>query len=304
MARGSRERQYPVVTLDQLIEAYLQDYTLREFRSFNTARARANHLRVFFGGRCLPTAITPERIREYQQTRRVQGFASGTINRETSALSRMCRLGVELGWLQTVPTFPGRLRESHPRQGFFEHHEYLNVREYLPPPFQDVVDFAYYSGWRKQEVVNLTWPEVDLEGKVVRLSPSRSKTDTGRVLPLSSPLAVVLERRRQHRSQKNDRVFNRDGLTVRRWRTAWRRACIQAGLPDRLLHDCRRTAARNLIRAGVPERVAMILTGHKTRSVFDRYNIVNERELLSAGEQLATYLSKKSEICKPASREE
>src|SRR5688500_12657385 len=104
MANGSRERHSPAVTLDQLIKAYLQDYTLREFRSFNTARARANHLRAFFGGRCVPAAITPERIREYQQRRRVQGFASGTINRETSALSRMCRLGVELGWLQTVPT--------------------------------------------------------------------------------------------------------------------------------------------------------------------------------------------------------
>lgn len=295
MTNRSRERHSPVVTLDQLIKAYLQDYEIREFRSANTARARAAHLRGFFGGRCLPAAITPERIREYQRARRAQGFASGTINRETSALSRMCRLGVELGWLETVPTFPGRLRENHPRQGFFEHSEYLKVRACLPPPFQDVVDFAYYSGWRKREVLNLTWSEVDLEGKVIRLSPARSKTDTGRVLPLSSPLAVVLERRHTCRSPHNDRVFNRDGLTVRRWRTAWRRACIQAGLPDRLLHDCRRTAARNLIRAGVPERVAMILTGHKTRSVFDRYNIVNERELLSAGEQLATYLSKKAD---------
>ena len=86
-------------------------------------------------------------------------------------------------------------------------------------------------------------------------------------------------------------VFHRDGIPIRRWRTAWRTACQAAGVPTRLLHDCRRTAARNLIRASVPERVAMLLTGHKTRAIFDRYNIINEQELLEAGDQLVAYLA-------------
>ena len=75
-------------------------------------------------------------------------------------------------------------------------------------------------------------------------------------------------------------MFHRDGIAVRRWRTAWRTACQAAGVPTRFLHDCRRTAARNLIRANVPERVAMLLTGHKSRAIFDRYNIIHEQELL------------------------
>ena len=127
-------------------------------------------------------------------------------------------------------------------------------------------------------------------GGVIRLSPARSKTRAGRVLPLTPPIAAVLARRRRVRHADDPRVFTRDGTTVRAWRRAWPEACRRAGVPGRLLHDCRRTTARNLVRAGVPERVAMLLTGHKTRAVFDRYCIVNEADLQQAGAQLVAYL--------------
>src|SRR5262245_27329056 len=147
---------------------------------------------------------------------------------------------------------------------------------------------------RRNEILHLTWDEVDLVGGVIRLSPRRSKTRVGRVLPISAPLRAVLDRRAQQRPPRTSRVFLRDGVPVRVWRTALRDACRQANVPHRMLHDCRRTAARNLIRAGVPERIAMLLTGHKTRAVFDRYNIVTEQELLAAGERLAAYVAGES----------
>ena len=112
----------------------------------------------------------------------------------------------------------------------------------------------------------------------------------GRILPISPPIAEALARRRARRDPDSPLVFHRDGITIRRWRTAWRTACQSAGVPTRFLHDCRRTAARNLIRANVPERVAMLLTGHKSRAIFDRYNIIHEQELLDAGDQLVEYL--------------
>ena len=278
-------------TLGDLIDAYLQDYQVRQFRSHSTARGRTAHLAAFFGRDARAATLTTYQIRQYQLTRRAAGAATGTINRETSALHRMGTLAVHWGWLDTVPGFPDRLRENPPRQGFFEHPEYLAVRAHLPAPWQDILDVAYYSGWRKNEILGLTWEEIDRAGGVIRLSPARSKTLAGRILPISHPIAEALARRRARRDPDSSLVFHRDGIPVRRWRTAWRTACQAAGVPTRFLHDCRRTAARNLIRANVPERVAMLLTGHKSRAIFDRYNIVNEQELLDAGDQLVAYLA-------------
>ena len=282
-------RQGP--TLGDLIDAYLQDYQVRQFRSQSTARGRTAHLAAFFGRNARAATVTTYQIRQYQLARRAAGAATGTINRETSALHRMGTLAVHWGWLDTVPGFPDRLRENPPRQGFFEHPEYLAVRAHLPAPWRDILDVAYYSGWRKNEILGLTWEEIDEAGGVIRLSPARSKTLAGRMLPISQPIAEALARRRARRDPDNPLVFHRDGITIRRWRTAWRTACQAAGVPTRFLHDCRRTAARNLIRANVPERVAMLLTGHKSRAIFDRYNIVNEQELLDAGDQLVAYLA-------------
>jgi integrase len=278
------------LTFDLMAHAYLEDYVLQRYRTLNTARPRVEHLRGFFGG-WPAEKITADSIRDYQLHRREQGAEAATINRETSALSRMFQLAIRRGQLERMPLFPKRLDENPPRDGFFEHGEYLKVRAHLPPSYRDVLDFAYYSGWRRNEILGLTWNEVDLAGGVVRLTPLRSKTKAGRVLPVSQPLRQVLQRRQRRRRNGDLRVFDRDGVPVRKWRTALRDACRKAKVPHRLLHDCRRTAARNLIRAGVPERVAMLLTGHKTRAVFDRYNIVNERELLTAGERLATYVA-------------
>ena len=118
-------------TLGDLSDAYLQDYQVRQFRSRSTARGRVAHLTAFFGRAARAATFTTHQIRQYQLARRAAGAATGTINRETSALHRMCTLAVHWGWLDTVPGFPDRLRENPPRQGFFEHPEYLAVRAHL-----------------------------------------------------------------------------------------------------------------------------------------------------------------------------
>ena len=178
-------------TLGDLSDAYLQDYQVRQFRSRSTARGRVAHLTAFFGRAARAATFTTHQIRQYQLARRAAGAATGTINRETSALHRMGTLAVHWGWLDTVPGFPDRLRENPPRQGFFEHPEYLAVRAHLPAPWQDILDLAYYSGWRKQEILGLTWEEIDMAGGVIRLSPARSKTLVGRIRCLRRSLLVM-----------------------------------------------------------------------------------------------------------------
>ena len=81
-------------------------------------------------------------------------------------------------------------------------------------------------------------------------------------------------------------VFHRDGKRIHDYRNAWASAVAAAAIPGRIPHDFRRTAVRNLVRAGVPENTAMMLTGHKTRSVFDRYDIVDEDDLRDAVQRL------------------
>lgn len=285
-----QERRF---TFEQLVAGYQQDYDLRGLRSRSTADLRIAHLTTFFG-RERALDIGTDRIRAYQAFRRSEGASAATVNRETTALGRMFRIALQLGQLSRMPVFPPRLEEDPPRQGFFEHAEYCAIRSHLPSAHQDVLDFAYFSGWRRKEILGLTWREIDLDGGVIRLDPERSKTKVSRVLPLPLPLRDVLERRVALRRLETPTVFHRNGYAIGDWRKRWHRACRLAGLPGKHLHDCRRTAARNLIRAGVPERVAMMLTGHKTRSVFDRYNIVSEQDLLDAGDRLASYVARQS----------
>lgn len=300
------------VTFDDLAADFLRDYEIKGRRSIRTARQRVAHLSRYFG---LDRAIdiTTSRIRTYAQARLGEGATPATVNRDLAALGRMLTLAVQAGCLMGRPHIP-KLREAGPRQGFIEFAEYRAIRDHLPPDYQDVLDFGYHSGWRKGEILRLEWRDVDRAANVVRLRPELSKNYDGRVLPLSEPLRKMLERRWKARSLKCACVFHKDEHPIGDWRKTWRRSCVAAGLfrilnpgeknerkvPIVLFHDLRRTVVRNLVRAGVPERIAMSVTGHKTRSVFDRYNIVSEVDLRRATSRLAEYVStRKPGVARP-----
>ncbi len=190
--------------------------------------------------------------------------------------------------------------EVDARQGFFSEIEFRSVASNLPGDLADFSPFGYLTGWRKGEMRSLRWQ--DIEEDVVRLRSENSKNGEARCVTLSGELVELIERRRKARPVKTrtgtflaDLVFHHKGEPILDFRKAWATATRLAGVPGRLFHDLRRTAVRNMIRAGVPERVAMQISGHKTRSMLDRYNIVNEKDLREALEKTQTYLTAAAE---------
>ena len=243
------------------------------------------------------------------------GAANATINREISALKRMLNLGAQ----QTPPKvdrvpYIHMLKENNVRKGFFEQADYLALRDALPTYLKPFVTFAYKTGWRDKEIANLDWSRVDRKQGIVRLEVGETKNDGGRTIYLDDELKELFEQQWRLRMRSGKiipHVFQNEDKNgpIKDFRVPWNNACRKAGLgygyktkkeyvakwKDKLpagpiLHDFRRTAVRNMIRSGINERVAMMISGHKTRSVFDRYNIVSETDLKLAAQRQESYL--------------
>ena len=188
-----------------------------------------------------------------------------------------------------------KFTESQPRKGFFSDEEVEKITASLSPDYADAVEFFAITGWRKQEVLGLTWDEVDLTHRMIRLSPERAKNREGRDFFLSVPsrpsstagarFAKSEDWRRSSATPMGKKTPVRH-RPIGDWRKAWATACEAAGCPDALVHNFRRTAVRTLDKLGVSRSVAMKLVGHKTESIYRRYRIVDEAELTAAGELL------------------
>ncbi len=316
-AVSARMHSYRV---DEAIAAVLTHYKINGKRSIDEAERRARlHLLPFFGGRrmvAIDTALIETFIEQRQahligpkDARRPTSNAE--INRELDLLRKAFRLAVKGRTLTTAPHIP-KLEEHNVRRGFFEADQVDAVCRHLAPELAAVVRFASITGWRiTSEVLPLTWAQVDLDARlspdqetagVVRLEPGQTKNKDGRSFPCTTALrALLLDRRAAVDVLKASGTITpfvffrlvalgRGGAKrpkrITSFTKAWSAACSAAGTPGRVPHDLRRTAVRNLVRAGVPQSVAMRLTGHKTASVFRRYDITADADLASAASKL------------------
>jgi integrase len=277
------------VTFEELATMILDDYRANGQKSVGDVERRIRcHLRPFFGHKKAHEVTTAD-VKAYIAHRQQEGAKNGSINRELAALKRMFTLALQAEKITRKPYIP-TLEENNARTGFFEQAEYETILAHLPDHLRPVVTFAYISGWRiRSEVLPLTWSQVDLGAGTVRLEVGTTKNKEGRLLYLTGELRALLEQQWQaHLAHYPDCpfVFHDRGKQVKTFYKNWRNACSKAGLSDKLGHDFRRTAVRNMVRAGIPERVAMQISGHKTRSVFDRYHIVSESDLREAARRL------------------
>jgi site-specific recombinase XerD len=272
-------------TFDDCATLVTNEYKANGRRSADRVEDAIEHLRTFFGGYCRMRAITTDRVLSYVRHRQEHSAANATINRELSALKRMFRLGERAGKVARRPHV-AMLQEANARKGFFEPDAFEAVLSHLPDHLRPAFATAYITGWRvKSEILTRQKCHLDLKAGWLRLEPNETKNGEGRQFPLTPALRAVLEKQIKATDafeKKTERIvpwlFHRKGKPIKSFRRAWLTACLKAGFarlvsekprvikPLRIPHDFRRTAIRNLERAGVRRSDAMAMVGHRTVS--------------------------------------
>ena len=260
--------------------------------------------------------------RKSKTTRSKKPPKNATINRELALLKAAFNYGAEKTPPKVMRTpYFRMLEERNVRKGFLPDEAYIKLAEAtakeetarLRPWLRGIFEAAWCYGWRESEITNLRVRQFDSSGRIILLEPGETKNDVPRQTPPMDETIYQLILACTVEKSPEDFIFTRDhGEPIRDFRVAWWKACVVAGrgkfvckecrqimtgtkcescggereYEGLLFHDLRRTGVRNMIRNGISEKVAMVISGHKTRSVFDRYNITNYADLVDAGRKI------------------
>ena len=278
------------VRMSELAEDLIRDYRINGLKSIDDVKSRWDlHLKPFFG-LLRAVEVSSQLVAKYVDERQQGKAGNATINRELAALKRMFNLARESTppKVASVPYIP-MLKESNIRTGFLETAQHDALAAECAKAglwLRAMFEVGYALGWRHSEVLGLRVRQVDMLSNTIRLEVGTTKNGKGRQAVMTQGLRELMTQCMIGK-KCDDALFTRSNKKpVRDFRTSWDNACKNAAVPGLLFHDLRRTAVRNMVRAGIPERVAMQISGHKTRAIFDRYDIVSERDLKEAAYKL------------------
>jgi integrase len=271
-------------TIGELLDGLQKDF---ELRGLWNQRNQSNFrmARAAFSEKMKAETLTGQDVSTYIEKKLSKGRAPATVNRAMGLVAKAFKLGDVRG-----PKFRHLSEKGNERRGFFERAEFDAVYRHLPSEVADFSLFCFLSGWRKGEAASIEWS--DVEGNLIRLRSQHSKNGESRSVVIAGELVALMERRREARlvggTMLSRFVFHRAGAPIQEFRKSWASACKKAGV-NRLFHDLRRSAVRNMIRSGVAQSIAMKISGHKTASMFRRYDISSEDDLRSAMQAVERY---------------
>jgi len=286
---GKAER----IKVQELADDLIRDYKINGKKSLDDVESRWKlHLKDFFA-HYRANDITTSLVSRYIEKRQTEEASNGTINRELALLKRAFSLGLQSTppKVLRVPYIP-HLQEDNVRLGFVEPNEYQKLADVFGGVglwMRSLFECGYVFGWRISELLNLRVKQLDFNEKLIRLNVGETKNKKGRVVKMTTTVHQLLQQCCEGKTG-DERVFTRfkngRNKPIADFRETWWNGCAAAGCPDLLFHDLRRTAVRNMVRAGIPEHQAMKISGHKTRSVFDRYDVVNEKDIAESIQKL------------------
>lgn len=285
------------VTVGEVLDQLISGLRAKGMRSVDKLVSHLQAVRVGLGDRLI-NGLTTRMVERYREDRLAAGRARATLNRELEGLRQALTLAARRNppLILRVPYIP-MLKVENARQGFLSRADFAALLAALSDrDVRDFVEWFWWTGMRPGEIRQLTWSMLDRETWTLHLDPRAAKIGTGRSIPVEGPLREIMERRLGARRLSTPLIFHRMskgklGEPIKDIRLAWRGALKTAGLaPSLRPYDLRRSALRNMIRGGTDFTVAMRLSGHKTRSTFDRYNIVSEADLREAITRTAAYV--------------
>jgi len=262
-------------TIVDLCELVLDDYRLRKLRDADTTKWRyeANIKPVL--GNIVASRAGASTWRAYVASRRAANASDATINRELAIVRRGFSLGLreDPPLVHRAPYIP-KLDEDNVHQGFIEHGQYMVLREAMPDHLKALLVVGYHCGNRLGELRKLRRNQVDMDAREIRIYKGQAKSKKPRTLPIYGDMVEWLDWQLNKCVDGCDLVFHYNGRSLGGHLKGWPKACKEAGLEGLHFHDLRRSAIRNMERAGIPRHVAMQISGHRTESVYRRYDII------------------------------